>query len=144
LPEVALELRPEVVTSFVKMYGEKQKISLELTSLQKRVRKRKISRRRYKVRRKTLETRLNVLSKTLTAYREQMLAAGGKYRAFIRQLNVAENRINKLEANIKRVESRHRLGELSLQDYRKRLAEYERNKEDVESEISGILLRLSE
>lgn len=144
LPEVALELRPEVVTSFVKLYGEKQKISLELASLQQRVRKRKISRRRYKVRRKTLETRLNVLSKTLMNYREQMLGARGKKRDFLRQLNEAENSIKELEANIQRVVSSHRRGELSLQDYRKLLAEYQRNKENVASEINGILLRLSE
>jgi len=39
---------------------------------------------------------------------------------------------------------RHRLGEMSLEAYRKLLVEYEQKKENAETRISGILMRLRE
>jgi hypothetical protein len=74
LPAVAVRLRPEYIRSFVTSYEERRKIILELESLETRVRKGKIPRRRYKVQRRALETRLSSLSKSLAEYKEKMRA----------------------------------------------------------------------
>jgi len=144
VPGVAIRLRPEDIKSFINAYEEKRRIILEIESLESRARKGKIPRRRYKVRRKTLETRLNTLSKNLTELEEKMRAVGGLYADFMRQLEVAETEINEVEANIKSIRARHRRGELSLEAYRKLLADYERRKEKSETTINGILIRLRE
>jgi hypothetical protein len=144
LPAVAVRLRPEYIKSFINAYEEKRKITLELESLETRVRKGKIPRRRYKVQRKTLETRLNSLSKSLAEYKERMRAAGGLYATLMRQLEVAETEINEVEASSRSIEARHSRGELSLEAYRKLLADYQRRKEKAETTINGILLRLRE
>ncbi|MGQ9506328.1 MAG: hypothetical protein ACUVTB_00535 [Candidatus Bathycorpusculaceae bacterium] len=144
IPTVAVRLRPEYIKSFVNAYEEKRKIVLELESLETRVRKGKIPRRRYKVQRKTLETRLNSLSKSLAEYKEKMRAAGGLYADLMRQLEVAETEINEVEASSRSIEARHSRGELSLEAYRKLLADYQRRKEKAETTINGILLRLRE
>jgi hypothetical protein len=144
LPAVAVRLRPEYIKSFVNAYEEKRKIILELESLETRVRKGKIPRRRYKVQRKTLETRLNSLSKSLTEYKERMRATGGLYADLMRQLEVAETEINEVESSSRSIEARHSRGELSLEAYRKLLADYQRRKEKAETTINGILLRLRE
>ena len=73
-----------------------------------------------------------------------MRAAGGKYVDLMRQLEIAETEINEVEANIKSIEVRHTRGELSLEAYRKLLADYQRRKEKTQTAISGILLRLRE
>ncbi|MEM3443095.1 MAG: hypothetical protein QXM86_04480, partial [Candidatus Bathyarchaeia archaeon] len=143
-PTVAVRLRPEYIKSFVNAYEEKRKIILELESLETRVRKGKIPRRRYKVQRKTLETRLNSLSKSLTEYKERMRAAGGLYADLMRQLEVAETEINEVETSSRSIEARHSRGELSLEAYRKLLADYQHRKEKAETTINGILLRLRE
>jgi hypothetical protein len=144
VPEVAMRLRPEFIKSFVDSYEEKRKITSEITLLETRVRKGKIPRRRYKVQRKTLETRLNTLSRSLAELKEKMRAAGGLYADLMRQLEIAETEINEVESNIKSIEARYSRGELSLEAYRKLLSDYQRRKEKANTTVGGILLRLRE
>jgi len=143
-PGAVVRLRPEYIRAFVDAYEEKRKIAKESESLETMVRKGRIPRRRYKVRKKTLETRLNTLSATLTEHKERMHAAGGKYGDLMRQLEVAETEINEVETNIKSIEARHGRGEISLEAHRKLLGDYQHRKEAAETAISGILLRLRE
>jgi hypothetical protein len=144
VPTAAVRLRLEDVRSFVDLYEEKKKITSESESLETTVRKGKIPRRRYKVRKKTLEIRLSTLSRSLTELKERMHAAGGKYADLMRQLEIAETEINEVEAGIKSIEARHSRGEISLETYRKLLTDYNHRKERAEATINGILLRLRE
>jgi hypothetical protein len=144
VPAVARRLRPEYIKSFVDAYEDKRKATLELESLENRVQKGKIPRRRYKVQRKTLETRVSTLSRNLAELKEKMRAAGGQYAELMRQLEIAETEINEVEANIKSIEARHSRGEISLEAHRKLLSDYLRRKEGAGTTINGILLRLRE
>jgi hypothetical protein len=144
VPIVGMRLRPEYIKSFIDAHEEKKKIIFDIESLENRVRKGKIPRRRYKVQRKTLETRLSTLSRNLTEFKEKMRAAGGQYIELMQQLEIAETEINEVEANIKSIESRHSRGELSLEAHRKLLSDYQRRKERADTTINGILLRLRE
>lgn len=144
VPAVALKLHPELIKSFVDSYEEKRKITLDIASLEERARKGKIPRRRYKVQRVTLETRIGTLSRSLNELKERMRAAGGVYADLMRQLEIAETEINEVESNIKSIEARYTRGDLSLEAYRKLLADYQRRKEKADTTISGILLRLRE
>ncbi|RLI17778.1 hypothetical protein DRO44_02770 [Candidatus Bathyarchaeota archaeon] len=144
VPTIAVQLSPETIKSFVNSYEEKKRIISELESLETGARKGKIPRRRYKVRKRTLETRLSALSRKLAGYKEKMRVAGGKYADLMRQLEVAETEINEVEANIRSIKMRHRRGDLSLEAYRKLLSDYEHRKERAETTINGVLLRLRE
>jgi hypothetical protein len=139
-----VRLNPEHIRAFVDAYEEKRKIAKESESLETMVQKGRIPRRRYKVRKKTLEARLSTLSATLAEHKERMHAAGGKYADLMRQLEVAETEIDEVETNIKSIEARHGRGEISLGAHRKLLGDYERRKSAAETAISGILLRLRE
>ncbi len=141
---VAVKLSPEMIKSFVESYEEKRKTVTEMKSLETAVRKGRIPRRRYKVQRKTLETRLGTLNRNLDDLKLKLRSAGGKYVNLMRQLEVAETEINEVEANIRSVETRHRRGELTLEAYRRLLAEYERRREKAETTVNGILIRLRE
>ena len=140
----AERLRTEDIKSFVDLYEEKRKVIEESESLETMVQKGRIPRRRYKVRKKTLEIRLGTLSRSLAELTERMNAAGSKYADLMRQLEVAETEINEVEAGIKSITARHGRGEISLETYRKLLTDYRHRKERTESTISGILLRLRE
>ena len=141
---VAARLRPEHLKAFVDAYEEKKKIDLEMESLETKVQKGRIPRRRYKVRRKTLEARLGTLSRSLAEFREKIRASGGHYSDMMLQLEIAESEINEVQAGVKSIEDLHNRGELSIEAYRKRLADYQRRKEKAETTINGILLRLRE
>jgi hypothetical protein len=144
VPSKGLQVRPEYIESFVDSYQEKMKIIFEIDSLETKVQKGRIPRRRYKIQRKTLEMRLSTLARTLADVKERMRSAGGHYSDLMRQLEVAETEINEAEANVKSIDARHSRGEISLETYRKLLGDYQRRKEKAETTINGILLRLRE
>ncbi|MEM2386353.1 MAG: hypothetical protein QXO67_05150, partial [Candidatus Bathyarchaeia archaeon] len=143
-PMVAVKVTPEKLRSFVNAYEEKRKILSEIKSLEAAVSRGRIPRRRYKVQRKTLETRLAAIDRNLSELRLKFRSAGGHYADLMRQLEVAETEINEVEEDIQSIESRHRRGEITLEAYRKLLADYQRRKEKAETTINGILLRLRE
>ncbi len=144
LPVAVSKIQPEFIKSFVDKYEEKMKIVFEIDSLETRVQKGRIPRRRYKVQRKTLEMRLNTLSRSMTEVKGRMRSVGGHYADLMRQLEVAETELSDVDANVKSIEDRHGRGEVSLEAYRKLLGDYQRKKEKAEATINGVLLRLRE
>ncbi len=144
VPSVTVKLGPELIRSFVNSYEEKLKLVGEIDSLERKVQKGRIPRRRYKVQRKTLEARIGTLSRTLEELKERMYSAGGHYSSLIRQLEIAETEMNEVQANVRSIETRHGRGELSLEAYRKLLDEYQRHRGKVAATVDGILLRLRE
>ena len=144
VPKLPVGLSPDHVRAFTEAYEEKNRIASELKFLDIRAQKGKIPRRRYKVQRRTLEVRFDALSRNIAELRSIFRSAGGKYADLIRQLDIAETKLNEVETNTSSVETRHRRGELSLEEYKKFLADYQRRKEKAETTINGILLRLRE
>ncbi len=144
VPTVAVRLSPETLRKFVESYEEKRRITSDLKSLEVAASKGRIPRQRYKVQRKTLETRLAALSRSLDDLKLKLRSAGGRYAELMHQLEVAETELNEVESNIKSIEARHRRGALTLEAYRKLLADYESRRGKAEITISGILLRIRE
>lgn len=143
-PTAATRLRPEYLRSFLDSYEEKRRIMADIDSLEERARKGRIPRQRYKIQRRTFDTRLETLSRTLDDYKEKMRATGGHYGSLMRELEVAEIELNEVETNLRSIETRHSRGELSLEGYKKLLGDYQRRKEKTQTNIDGILLRLRE
>jgi len=144
VPAVGARVSPEIFKSFVETYEEKRRIETELESLETRVEKGRIPRRRYKVMKRTLEARRDTALRSLATSKERIRALGGKYSESMLQLEVAEAEIGEARTSVKNAESLHNRGELSLEAYRNRLAEYQRRREKAETNITGILLRLRE
>jgi len=143
-PVPIVPVPPEDLRSFIDAYERKTGILLELESMEEWLRKGRISRRRYKVRKKMLEGRLSTLSRDLTDLREKIRAAGAKYADTMRQIEVAETMLEGVETDIRRVEARYRRGEISKGAYRRLLGEYLRRRERAKTTIDGFLLRLRE
>jgi hypothetical protein len=130
------------VQDFVETYQEKNKVTQELRTLEAQAAHGRIPRRRYKVQRRTLETRLEALSRKASELKEVMRSAGGSYADFVRQLDAAEVELNEAEMTLKNIEVQHETGRISLENYRKQLAELEQRKEKAETTIDGLLLRI--
>ena len=135
---------PEDLRSFVEAYEGKTTILSELESMGEQLRKGRIPRRRYKVRKKMLEGRLSTLSRDLSNLREKIRAAGPKYANIMRQIEVAETMLEGVEKDIRRVEARYRRGEISKGAYGRLIEEYRRRRERAMTTIDGVLLRLRE
>jgi hypothetical protein len=144
-PEVPIIPVPEEdFRSFVEAYEEKTRILSELESMEEKLRKGRIPRRRYKVRKRMLEGRLSALSRELTDLREKIRAAGGRYANIMRRIEVAETMLEGVETDIRRVETRYRRGEISKGAYGKLLEEYHSRRERAMTTIDEVLLRLKE
>jgi len=139
-----IPISPETLKGFVDTYEKKTSAIRELETLEQQVRKRKIPRRRYKVRKKAVEGRFSVLSKDLADMKEEIRKAGSRYANTMRQIEVAETELQETEAAIRRIELRYRRREISKGTYSKLLEEYNRRKERAETTIDGVLLRLRE
>ncbi len=137
-------VRPEQLRSFVDMYEERMRILREMDSLEEKARRGRIPRQRYKVQRKTLETRLDTSSRKLEELKGGIHSAGSHFSSLMDQLEVAEAQLNEVEANVKTIDARHGRGELSLEAYRRLQGGYQQRKEKAQTTINGILLRLRE
>ncbi len=134
----------EDLRSFVEAYERKTRILSDLESMEEQLRKGRIPRRRYKVRKKMLEGRLSTLYRDLSNLRGKIRAAGPKYASIMRQVEVAETMLQGVETDIRRVEARYRRGEISKEAYGRLLDEYQRRRERAITTIDGVLLRLRE
>ncbi|MCW4020478.1 MAG: hypothetical protein NWF14_04530 [Candidatus Bathyarchaeota archaeon] len=145
--QVAVITKPisiEVLRKLVDTYEDRRSLEVEIESLERQVRRGKISRRRYKLRRSSLDGRLSRLQKELVEIRGQVAAAGGHYSERMRDLETAETEIETLVRDIRRVEARFRRKEISAEAHRRLLDEYNRIKERAENTIAETLLRLRE
>jgi len=140
----ALPIHPEELRNYVRTYEEERKILRERESLEVQARKGKIPRRLYRVRSRTLESRLSVLSRDLATLREKIRTAGPRYSEMMRQIEVAETELQGVEADIRRTEARYRRGEISAAAYHKLLEDSYRRRDKAKTNIDGVLLRLKE
>jgi hypothetical protein len=140
VPEIPVP--PETLRRFVSTYEQRVRVQSELESLEQQ--RRRISRSRYRARRKSLEGRLSVLSRDLTNLNKEIRTIGPRYADVIRRIEVSETELEGLEVEIQRVENRYRRGELSSEAYHKLLEEYRRRSERVKVALDGLILRLRE
>jgi hypothetical protein len=139
-----IQVPPKDLRSFVDSYEEKMTIRSEIESLEERLRKGKIPRRRFKVRKKMLDSRLSTVSRNLSSLRDNIRSGGSRYASMMRQIEVAETNLEGAERDIQRVKKRYRRGEISKGAYRKLIEEYRSRIEEAEATIDGVLLRLRE
>jgi hypothetical protein len=137
-----IPVQPKALRSFVETYEEKTRIRSELESLNERLKKGKIPRRRYKVRKKMLDGRMSSISRNISSISEQIRSAGSKYAKMIKQLEVAETKLQSTEKDLERLELRYKNSQISKSEYAKLFEEYKSKIEDAEVTIDGVLLRL--
>ncbi len=134
----------KTLNQFLETYEEKKRILSEREQIRRKARKGKISRRRYKIRKTTLENKLSTLSRTLTELRQKIASGGAKYTDMMRRLEVAEIELDNIEADVRRIEVRFKRGEISAQTYRRLMEDDLHRQEKAETRIDGVLLRLRE
>ena len=144
LPTAVTTVRADDLKDFVSNYDEKRRLLKEAGALEAAARKGKIPRRQYKVRKMTIDGRLNSVSRELAALRDKLRTAGPRYAELMRQLEVAETELQGAEAEIDRAEVRYRRGDLSPQAYHNVLETSYRRRDRAQTTTDGVLLRLRE
>jgi predicted nucleic acid-binding Zn-ribbon protein len=135
---------PSLLRDFVNRYEEKRRLRSELETMEDHVEKGKLSRRRYRLRKSSIDDHLSRLEKDLSGLRKKIATAGGQYSERIRHLETAEAEIETLKKDIERAKMRFLRKEITAEAYRKLLEEYSRMKERAENTMEEVLLRLRE
>ena len=139
-----IHIQPKTLNNFVESYGEKTRIRSELESLNEKVQKGKIPRRRYKVRKKMLDGRISTITRNLSSLGEEIKSAGSKYEKMLKQLETAETKLEAAKNDLQELEMRYRKAEISKSTYSKLIEENQSKIDDAEATIDGVLIRLRE
>ena len=139
-----IHIQPKTLNNFVKSYEEKTRIRSELESLNEKVQKGKIPRRRYKVRKKMLDGRISTITRNLSSLGEEIKSAGSKYEKMLKQLETAETKLEAAKNDLQELEVRYRKAEISKSTYSKLIEENQSKMDDAEATIDGVLIRLRE
>jgi len=142
-PVASQRFTPENLKEFTEAYEDKKRLNAEIRSLDARAQKGKIPRRQYKVQRRALEIRLETIARNTSRLKDVLRSQSG-YADLIKQLDSAETNLNEANDNIKNLESQHNKGEISIEDYKRSIADAQKRRDKTESTINGILLRLRE
>jgi hypothetical protein len=132
------------VKQFIDDYEDRKELKAELKSLDARAQRGKIPRRQYKVKRRAIEIRLESLTKSIERTKGMLRSSSPVNADIVKQLDSAEADLAAAEESIRSLETRQSSGEVTLEYYKKNVADHQKRKEKAESTISGILLRLRE
>ena len=146
LPSLILgvAVKPQTLKSMVSSYEERTKILAELESIERQAQKGKLPRRRYKIRKRMLESQLSRLDRELVDLKQRVKSVGPKYSEILKELDITEAELEGVEAEVKRVEGRYRSGAITLDAYRRLQDQLNKRREKAKTTIDGALLRLSE
>jgi chromosome segregation ATPase len=142
-PVAGQSITSENLREFIDAYEEKKQLNNELKAMDARAQKGKIPRRQYKVQRRAIEIRLETITRNINRTKDT-LRSSSSYADLVKQLDSAEEDLSDAEENIKRLETGQSTGEISIETYKKNIADYQKRRDKAESTISGILLRLRE
>ncbi len=143
-PIAGQRITQENLREFTEAYEDKKRLSAEIRSLDLRAQKGKIPRRQYKVQRRAIEIRLETITRTTSRLKEVFRSSGSTYADLIKQLDSAEADLTDAENNIKNLETQQSKGEISIEMYKKNIADNQKRRDKADSSINGILLRLRE
>jgi hypothetical protein len=137
-------LNLDSISNFLQKYEEDQSLKLELESLDSQVRKGKISKRKYKLRKSSLVGHISQIKNEIETILKNQIFQESKYRNMVKQLNIADAEIETIKNNIQRVRTRLRQRQISTEAHNKLMIEYNKIKERAENRIEEILLRFRE
>lgn len=137
-------LTADEVREFTEAYDERKQLITELKALDIKAQKGKIPRRQYKVQRRAIEVRLENIKRSTRKLKNIIRASSVTNANLMKQIDSSEAELVEVEKNIRDLEIRQSKGEISLEVYKRNLADYQRRKDKAEATINGILLRLRE
>ena len=140
----ALLVPPERLLEFVEAYERRMKLREELSELREALRKKKISRRKYKTRSRAINEELSRLDRKIASLRSELSGAGGVVAEQLRNIEVAESELASVERDVRTLEARYKRKEVSSEAYRRLLREYRRREDRARVAIREALLRLRE
>jgi hypothetical protein len=138
------QINAEHIRNFTDAYEDKKQLTAELYAMDTKAQKGKIPRRQYKVQREALEGKIEGINRSIQRDKAAFRGAAGTYPELMNQLDVAEADLTEAEESIRTLEARQSRGEISIESYKRNIADAQKTRDRSEASINGILLRLRE
>lgn len=138
------QITAEHIRDFIDAYEDKKQLTAELHAIDIKAQKGKIPRRQYKVQREALESKIQAIDRSIQRNKAVFRGAAGTYPELMNQLDVAEADLAEAEESIRNLEARQNRGEISIESYKRNIADAQKTRDKAEASINGILLRLRE
>jgi len=149
-PQTAYEVKSgqpvsiETIKEFYNVYQDRGQLKAELRSMDLKAQKGKVSRNQYKVQRRAVEIHVEGLTKSVERLKTALRSYSGNYPDLVRQIDLAEADLAESELNITKLETIYGKGEISCENYKQKIVEYQKVHDKAESAIKGIMLGLRE
>lgn len=137
-------LSPSFIRDFVNLYEERRRLRSELESMEDQTEKGKLSRRKFRLRKGSIDDHISRLDKDLQQLSNKIATASERHMERMKQLKKAEEEKETLKNDVERAEARFLRKEITAEARRKMLDEYDRMMERAENTIEETLLRLKE
>jgi hypothetical protein len=138
------QITAEHIRDFIDAYEDKKQLTAELHAIDSKAQKGKIPRRQYKVQREALEGKIQAIDRSTQRNKAVFRGAAGTYPELMNQLDLAEADLTEAEESIRNLEARQSRGEISIESYKRNIADAQKTRDKAEASINGILLRLRE
>ncbi|NLF88234.1 hypothetical protein GX563_05360 [Candidatus Bathyarchaeota archaeon] len=138
------QITAEHIRDFIDAYEDKKQLTAELHAIDTKAQKGKIPRRQYKVQREALENKIKAIDRTIKRNKAVFRGAAGTYPELMNQLDLAEADQAEAEESIRNLEARQSKGQISIESYKRNIADAQKTRDKAEASINGILLRLRE
>jgi len=138
------QVTPEHIKDFIETYESKKHLKTELRSLDAKAQKGKIQRQQYKLQKKTVETRIDGITRNIDRKKALWRRAGGIYSDWVIQIDLAEADMAEAEKNMENLIGLYDKGEISRENYKQAMIDHQKVYDKAETAIRGILKRLRE
>jgi hypothetical protein len=138
------KITPDLIRDFTDAYEDKKHLTAEIHGLDMKALRGKIPRRQHKAQRATLEARMESYTQTIERTKAIFRGASGVYPDYVKQLDLAEADLTDAQETLSNLEVRQSRGEISIETYKKNIADAQKTRDRAESVINGTLLRLRE
>lgn len=144
IPQKTAHSNRERIKQFIEEYEDRMEIINEIEILDQKAQKGKMQRSNYRIQKRRLENHYETLTKNINETKEAFLRKSGELADLVKKLELAEEDYKKTAERVRNLEAGQRSGEVSIEKYKEKADEYRENKEEAESVINGILLRIRE
>ena len=138
------QITPEHIKDFLETYESKKHLKTELRSLDAKAQKGKIQRQQYKLQKKTVETRIEGITRNVDRKKALWRSAGGIYSDWVIQIDLAEADMAEAEKSMENLMVLYDKGEISRENYKQAMMDHQKVYDKAETAIRGILQRLRE
>jgi hypothetical protein len=135
---------PELLREFANLYSRKTALNMDLEKLDAARRRGKVKKREYMIRERDVKQQIDEIDTKLPKLREEMISYGARYRDFVGQLELQDERIEGAKAGLRQLLLRKKKQRISRVAFEKSRQDYLKTIQKATSASDRILLSLQE